>query len=140
MHADDSSPPKLFTFDGVYFMDSTTEQIYNDIAYPLVEVYFSFLIKYKFGNCKIEFYRVCLKATTEPCLPMAKWVQEKHSPFKVQSRFQINVVLSHALSSKFTTKFTGKSVHKLKNILGIFLNRLQPRSIRTSLFRFPIWR
>lgn len=31
-------PPKMFTFDGSYFTDSTTEQIYNDIAYPLVEV------------------------------------------------------------------------------------------------------
>jgi len=29
--------PKQFTFDGAYYMDSTTEQIYNDIAYPLVE-------------------------------------------------------------------------------------------------------
>ena len=31
-------PPKQFTFDGVYYTASTTEQIYNDIAYPLVEV------------------------------------------------------------------------------------------------------
>lgn len=30
--------PKTFTFDGVYFIDSTAEQIYNDIVYPLVEV------------------------------------------------------------------------------------------------------
>ncbi|XP_039270817.2 osmotic avoidance abnormal protein 3-like isoform X2 [Styela clava] len=30
-------PPKQFTFDGAYFTESTTEQIYNDIAYPLVE-------------------------------------------------------------------------------------------------------
>ncbi|VDO29177.1 unnamed protein product [Heligmosomoides polygyrus] len=30
-------PPKLFTFDGAYYMDSTGEQIYNDIVYPLVE-------------------------------------------------------------------------------------------------------
>ena len=32
------SPPKPFTFDGAYYLDSTTEQIYADIAYPLVEV------------------------------------------------------------------------------------------------------
>ncbi|PIO68737.1 kinesin motor domain protein [Teladorsagia circumcincta] len=32
-------PPKLFTFDGAYYMDSTGEQIYNDIVYPLVEIY-----------------------------------------------------------------------------------------------------
>lgn len=30
--------PKQFTFDGVYYMDATAEQIYNDIVYPLVEV------------------------------------------------------------------------------------------------------
>ncbi|XP_019910908.1 kinesin-like protein KIF17 isoform X2 [Esox lucius] len=30
-------PPKQFTFDGAYFIDQTTEQMYNEIAYPLVE-------------------------------------------------------------------------------------------------------
>ncbi|XP_038053503.1 kinesin-like protein KIF17 isoform X2 [Patiria miniata] len=30
-------PPKSFTFDGAYYVDSTTETIYNDIAYPLVD-------------------------------------------------------------------------------------------------------
>ncbi|XP_046678178.1 osmotic avoidance abnormal protein 3 isoform X3 [Homalodisca vitripennis] len=34
---DSSAPPKTFTFDGVYYINSTTEQIYNEIAYPLVE-------------------------------------------------------------------------------------------------------
>ncbi|XP_070199882.1 osmotic avoidance abnormal protein 3-like isoform X2 [Littorina saxatilis] len=34
---DPKAPPKTFTFDGAYFTDSTTEAIYNDIAYPLVE-------------------------------------------------------------------------------------------------------
>ncbi|VDN59075.1 unnamed protein product [Dracunculus medinensis] len=29
--------PKEFTFDGVYYMDASTEQIYNDIVYTLVE-------------------------------------------------------------------------------------------------------
>uniref|UniRef100_A0A8D8SI95 Kinesin-like protein n=1 Tax=Cacopsylla melanoneura TaxID=428564 RepID=A0A8D8SI95_9HEMI len=38
MHPNDSSaPPKGFTFDGVYDANSTTEQIYNEIAYPLIE-------------------------------------------------------------------------------------------------------
>ncbi|KAL1456113.1 hypothetical protein WDU94_000865 [Cyamophila willieti] len=38
MHPHDSSaPPKGFTFDGVYDAKSTTEQIYNEIAYPLIE-------------------------------------------------------------------------------------------------------
>ncbi|XP_072887793.1 kinesin-like protein KIF17 isoform X1 [Hemitrygon akajei] len=30
-------PPKQFTFDGVFYIESTTEQLYNEIAYPLVE-------------------------------------------------------------------------------------------------------
>lgn len=30
-------PPKLFTYDGVYFTDSTTRALYEDIAFPLVE-------------------------------------------------------------------------------------------------------
>ncbi|XP_006145249.1 kinesin-like protein KIF17 isoform X1 [Tupaia chinensis] len=30
-------PPKQFTFDGAYYTDHVTEQIYNEIAYPLVE-------------------------------------------------------------------------------------------------------
>ncbi|XP_005106603.1 kinesin-like protein KIF17 isoform X2 [Aplysia californica] len=34
---DPKAPPKMFTFDGAYFVDSTTEQIYSEIAYPLVE-------------------------------------------------------------------------------------------------------
>ncbi|XP_052800999.1 kinesin-like protein KIF17 isoform X2 [Mya arenaria] len=34
---DKKAPPKSFTFDGSYFTDSTTENIYNEIAYPLVE-------------------------------------------------------------------------------------------------------
>uniref|UniRef100_A0A1I8BLX7 Kinesin-like protein n=1 Tax=Meloidogyne hapla TaxID=6305 RepID=A0A1I8BLX7_MELHA len=34
---DGNNPPKLFTFDSVYYLDATAEQIYNDIVYPLVE-------------------------------------------------------------------------------------------------------
>ncbi|XP_037091354.1 LOW QUALITY PROTEIN: osmotic avoidance abnormal protein 3-like [Pollicipes pollicipes] len=34
---DKNAPPKTFTFDGVYYMDSITENIYKDMAYPLVE-------------------------------------------------------------------------------------------------------
>ena len=30
-------PPKQFTFDGVYFTESTSEQIYEEMAFPLVE-------------------------------------------------------------------------------------------------------
>ena len=31
-------PPKQFTFDGSLFIDLNTEQMYNEIIYPLVEV------------------------------------------------------------------------------------------------------
>ncbi|XP_063401221.1 osmotic avoidance abnormal protein 3-like isoform X8 [Mytilus trossulus] len=34
---DPKAPPKMFTFDGSYYTDSVTENIYNEIAYPLVE-------------------------------------------------------------------------------------------------------
>ena len=37
---DPAALPKTFTFDGTYYTDSTTEQIYNEIAYPLVEVWY----------------------------------------------------------------------------------------------------
>jgi kinesin family protein 3/17 len=36
--SDTKAPPKTFTFDGAYGIDSTTETIYADIGYPLVEV------------------------------------------------------------------------------------------------------
>ena len=36
--SDPNAPPKNFTFDGAYGTNSTTEAIYNEIAYPLVEV------------------------------------------------------------------------------------------------------
>lgn len=35
---DASAPPKTFSFDGVYYTESTTDSIYNEITYPLVEV------------------------------------------------------------------------------------------------------
>lgn len=35
---DAGDPPKSFTFDGAYGIDSTTEAIYNDVAFPIVEV------------------------------------------------------------------------------------------------------
>ncbi|BET02316.1 KISc [Nesidiocoris tenuis] len=35
--SDSTAPPKSFTFDGVYGEGSTTEQIYNESAYPLIE-------------------------------------------------------------------------------------------------------
>ncbi|XP_025017743.1 osmotic avoidance abnormal protein 3-like isoform X1 [Tetranychus urticae] len=34
---DPEALPKPFTFDGAYFVDSTTEQIYNEIVFPIVE-------------------------------------------------------------------------------------------------------
>lgn len=41
---DVNAPAKSFTFDGAYYKDSTTEQIYNEIVFPLVEVRHSFLL------------------------------------------------------------------------------------------------
>ncbi|KAH7970451.1 hypothetical protein HPB49_007468 [Dermacentor silvarum] len=35
--ADRSAPAKTFCFDGAYDHNSTTEQIYDDIVYPIVE-------------------------------------------------------------------------------------------------------
>jgi len=35
---DKATQPKSFTFDGAFDIDSTTEQIYADIGFPLVEV------------------------------------------------------------------------------------------------------
>ena len=35
---DPNAPPKVMTFDGAYYTNSTTESIYNEVAYPLVEV------------------------------------------------------------------------------------------------------
>jgi len=35
-HSGDA-PPKCFSFDGVYYMLDTTQQIYEDICFPLVE-------------------------------------------------------------------------------------------------------
>ncbi|CAL8133721.1 unnamed protein product [Orchesella dallaii] len=34
---DASAPPKSFSFDGVYYTESATDSIYNEITYPLVE-------------------------------------------------------------------------------------------------------
>lgn len=34
---DTSSPPKQFTYDGTYGVESNTEQLYNDLGFPLVE-------------------------------------------------------------------------------------------------------
>lgn len=42
-------PPKQFTFDGAYYMTHNTEQIYNEIAYPLVEVSAT---NFRLGLCK----------------------------------------------------------------------------------------
>ena len=36
--ADKKPQPKRFTFDGAFGTNSTTEQIYADIGFPLVEV------------------------------------------------------------------------------------------------------
>lgn len=51
------APPKTFTFDGAYGSGSTTESIYSEIVFPLVEVcYFEtkaifISIKHLFSEC-----------------------------------------------------------------------------------------
>ncbi|XP_070597560.1 kinesin-like protein KIF17 isoform X3 [Erythrolamprus reginae] len=35
--AAEGDPPKQFTFDGAYYLNHNTEQIYNEIAYPVIE-------------------------------------------------------------------------------------------------------
>ena len=50
---DPNAPPKVMTFDGAYYTDSTTESIYNELAFPLVEVnykYFLFSLAPKLYN------------------------------------------------------------------------------------------
>ena len=70
-----NDPPKSFTFDGVYGEDSTTEQIYNDIGFGLVEVspdewdYFL-----RCGVC-----RACWRDTMGPSLPTARLAVAKAS-------------------------------------------------------------
>lgn len=48
--------PKTFTFDSTYDQDSTTETIYNDICYPLIEVNL-FIFFWFFGNIGIFLER-----------------------------------------------------------------------------------
>lgn len=54
--SDQKAPPKMFTFDGCYFLDSTTEQIYNDIAYNLVEVSNSCLSNLQSDAVRVSIY------------------------------------------------------------------------------------
>ena len=42
--SEDNAVPKSFTFDGAYDINSSTEEIYSDIAYPLIEVSVCFLL------------------------------------------------------------------------------------------------
>ncbi len=37
LRPDSADPPKQFTFDGAYDLNSNTKQIYEDLAFPLVE-------------------------------------------------------------------------------------------------------
>jgi hypothetical protein len=54
-------PPKTFTFDGVYGTDSTTEAIYNDNGFSLVEVRdirWNLTNHFMFSEHKITYYLV----------------------------------------------------------------------------------
>ena len=48
-----NAPSKTFSFDGAYGVDSTTEEIYNEIVFPLVEVWKEFINTYYWFNYKI---------------------------------------------------------------------------------------
>ena len=50
-------PPKTFTFDGAYGIDSNTESIYNDLGFPLVESV-SLLSHVKSMNYDSLFYSI----------------------------------------------------------------------------------
>lgn len=71
-------PPKQFTFDGTYFISQTTEQMYNESAYPLIEV--SFCDQFRSPQSRTLlftffinfFYRVSLRGTMAPFLPTDK--------------------------------------------------------------------
>nr|XP_031539613.1 kinesin-like protein KIF17 isoform X3 [Vicugna pacos] len=65
-------PAKQFTFDGAYYMDHFTEQIYNEIAYPLVECAENtkFLVRASYLEIYNEDVRDLLGADTKQKLEM----------------------------------------------------------------------
>lgn len=71
----EEGPPKAFTFDGVYYMDATAEQIYNDIVYPLVEVSVAEegLVYVK------QLLRMSSRDITEPCSPTVRQGPERRT-------------------------------------------------------------
>ena len=58
---DPSAPAKSFTFDGAYYIDSTTEQIYNEIVFPLVEVGRIYIL-----SCLLTFSCPCQWSSLPP--------------------------------------------------------------------------
>ena len=44
-NADQKVKPKTFYFDGAYDIDSTTDQIYGDVVFPLIEVVWATKLK-----------------------------------------------------------------------------------------------
>lgn len=91
---DKSAPPKTFSFDGAYYIDSATEQIYNEIVFPIVEV----------GTCLQCIRRTLLtfccvwgsrspKATMEQCLLMAR--QAAASPSRCRASTSPHIAESY---------------------------------------------
>lgn len=66
MSADE--PPKQFTFDGTYFTDQTTEQMYNESAYPLVEVSFYGVITTPEAKHMLTYQQLILSANANLCI------------------------------------------------------------------------
>lgn len=65
--------PKQFTFDSVYDQDATTETIYNEICYPLIEVRIKKNYKWLF-LIEIGVFRALWKAIIVQSLFMDKLV------------------------------------------------------------------
>ncbi|XP_073172825.1 kinesin-like protein KIF17 isoform X6 [Lepidochelys kempii] len=65
-------PPKQFTFDGAYYEGHNTEQIYNEIAYPLVECAENtkFLVRVSYLEIYNEDIRDLLGADTKQKLEL----------------------------------------------------------------------
>lgn len=120
-------PPKQFTFDGTYCMDQTTEQLYNEIAYPLVEVscVFNEVTRHPGSQTShylltsvltlkqscVFFHRESQRATTAQYLPTDKLEVANLSPCRACWSLQPRGASSHELLN--TSLRASRSVESL---------------------------